>query len=328
VINDRVYVCYDTKELPAETELISVENEPVSKIIENLLSYMPSDGKIKTGKLWEMNNGDNSFPVMYYLVYGEKSAFTVKYKKGTGEQGTTVLQADYLKNAGCDYEQRQIESHLNLTFKQTTAILTIRTFSDDLIKKTNENFNTFLDTSFKEINNRKIQSLIIDLRNNSGGHDVNGAMLYSYLTDKSFNYYSSLETAKGKLKIEDHPNLSLLNHNKNNFKGKVYFLINGKSFSATAEFCAIAKSNDRGKFIGEETGGGYYGNTSGERTILILPNTKIRINIPLVKYVMAVKEAEYKDRGIIPDYIITPDIASIINGKDVQLDEALKIAEK
>lgn len=116
--------------------------------------------------------------------------------------------------------------------------------------------------------------------------------------------------------------------NENNLKSAVLFLINGKSFSTTAEFCSIAKSNKRGKFIGEETGGGYYGNTSGERTTIVLPNSKIKINIPLDKYVMAVQKAKYKDRGIIPEYIIIPTIGDVIQNKDVQLNAALKLAAR
>jgi C-terminal processing protease CtpA/Prc len=115
---------------------------------------------------------------------------------------------------------------------------------------------------------------------------------------------------------------------KNNYKGKVYFLINGKSFSTTAEFCAIAKSNNRGKFIGEETGGGYYGNTSGARTTITLPNSKIKVNIPLHKYVMAVKKANHPDRGVIPDYIVSPGINEAISDKDVQLNYAMSLIEK
>ena len=98
------------------------------------------------------------------------------------------------------------------------------------------------------------------------------------------------------------------------------------SFSATAEFCSIARSNKRGKFIGEETGGGYYGNTSGKFVDTTLPNSKIIISIPTIKYIMAVRKEKFRDRGIIPDYTVTPNINDIIENKDVQLNYALKLA--
>ena len=105
-------------------------------------------------------------------------------------------------------------------------------------------------------------------------------------------------------------------------------MINGLSFSTTADFCAIAKSNNRGIFIGEETGGGYYGNTSGGRVNVKLPNSNIDIIIPQFKYVNDVKKAKYQDRGIIPDYTILTAIDDVLQQKDVQLNYALKLAKE
>jgi hypothetical protein len=110
------------------------------------------------------------------------------------------------------------------------------------------------------------------------------------------------------------------------FLGKVYFLINGNSFSATAEFCAVARSERRGEFIGEETGGGYYGNTSGYDTLLVLPNTRIKVDIPRIKYTVAVRPAQYPDRGIIPEHVVIPSIADVMAHKDVALEYALHLA--
>src|SRR5690606_10075594 len=156
----------------------------------------------------------------------------------------------------------------------------------------------------------------------------NGSLLYSFLTDKPFAYYSSLETVSSKFPEDAHPNLKIQQPQKNNFLGKCYFLINGKSFSTTSEFCAIAKSNARGKFSGEETGGGYYGNTGGEMERVILPTTKITVVIPRRKYVLAVRPQKFKDRGVIPDYEVIPGIDDILSNRDVQLEYALKLAEK
>ena len=104
-------------------------------------------------------------------------------------------------------------------------------------------------------------------------------------------------------------------------------MINGLSFSAAAEFCAVAKNNSRGKFIGEETGGTYCGNTSGNFVDTTLPHSQISISLPTTKYTMAVKETKYWNRGIIPDYVVTPTIFDIIRSVDVQLNYAIKLTE-
>jgi C-terminal processing protease CtpA/Prc len=98
------------------------------------------------------------------------------------------------------------------------------------------------------------------------------------------------------------------------------------SFSATTEFCAVAKSNKRALFIGEETGGTYVGNTSGKFVERLLPNTQIKISVPTIQYVMAVKKEKLKSRGIIPDHILMPTMSDILRKKDVQLEYTIKLA--
>ena len=104
--------------------------------------------------------------------------------------------------------------------------------------------------------------------------------------------------------------------------------MNGRSFSGVAEFAAIAKSNDRAIFIGEECGGGYYGNSSGDEAMVTLPNTQITVRIPLIKYAMAVKRIESKDGGFVLDYPVDVTIGDLIAHTDGQLDDALRIVAK
>ena len=112
---------------------------------------------------------------------------------------------------------------------------------------------------------------------------------------------------------------------ENSFRGKVYFLIDGRSFSGAAEFAAIAKSEHRGIFIGEETGGGYYGNTSGSEVFVNLPATQISCRIPVINYMLAVKKARFSDRGVLPDYPVYPTIFDLLEKTDRQLDFAIKV---
>ncbi len=238
-----------------------------------------------------------------------------------------ILTADYFPKMQCAPDRAVVNQYLSLEYRPNAiAVMTIKTFANEYLKRTKENFETFLAVSFKELKDKKITKLIIDLRENGGGEDSNGLLLYRYLADEPFQYYASLNSTKRI--ITDHPNLATQQPEDNNFTGKVEFLIGGKSFSGAAEFSSVARTNSRGVFIGEETAGGYYGNTSGSKIALVLPNTKIRVNVPLTKYVMAVKKVEYKDRGIIPDYIIVPTIDDYIHQNDVQMDFALKLANE
>jgi len=74
-------------------------------------------------------------------------------------------------------------------------------------------------------------------------------------------------------------------------------------------------------FIGEETGGGYYGNTSGRFLNFTLPETWTTGCIPLIKYslVTSINTIPF-GRGLIPDHIIHPDIADYLNHRDPELE--------
>ena len=99
----------------------------------------------------------------------------------------------------------------------------------------------------------------------------------------------------------------------------------GLVFSVTAEFAAVAHYLKRATFIGEETGGGYYGNNSGTFVIVTLPNTKLNVGIPMMAYYTKVKGYSHPDRGVIPDYEVKTRISDILQGKDPVLEFGLKL---
>ena len=90
-------------------------------------------------------------------------------------------------------------------------------------------------------------------------------MLYSYLAKNSFRYLAAVYQANDPIPLVNNSNLGMHQPKPISFNGEIVFLIDELSFSATADFCAIAKSNNRGVLIGEETGGAYYGNNAGRK---------------------------------------------------------------
>lgn len=327
-IGNKAYaVCNGFDELLPGTELLSIDGMNVNDIRKQLFRYLSGDGRIESKKYWVLNR--DAFPFLYSWVFGEKTEYTIEFKTKSGDVKTILLAAKYLKEPCTPLAIPHNTKQLRLESKSSKlAVLTISTFSSEKLRQTNENFVQFLDTTFRELRANKTTTLIIDLRYNSGGDDKNGALLYSYLTSKPFKYFEAIETKRRRLTPTDHPGLGIQEPAVSNFNGKVIFIINGLCFSTTADFCAIAKSHNRGKFVGEETGGAYQGNTSGETFRMTLPNSSINISIPTHMYHNAVRRQKYLDRGIIPDYIVEPSIDDVISGKNVQLDYALKLFGK
>ena len=63
---------------------------------------------------------------------------------------------------------------------------------------------------------------------------------------------------------------------RNHFDGDVYIIIGGNSFSATTLFAYAMKHQKNVTIVGEETGGGSYGNTAWMIPEVVLPQTKVR----------------------------------------------------
>jgi hypothetical protein len=251
--------------------------------------------------------------------------------------------------------EMKIDSSLNL------VTLSFNDFSLDSYENGRIGFQKKLDYYFKTISKNKVQNLIIDVRRNEGGEQGMEDHLLSYLIDKEYIKYRYVEipsfdysfikhtqkssNAKKEKFVNDLKEEFYLNKdgrylnkpdfyngdkpNENNFKGNLYILINGLTFSGGSEFASLAKNYTNAKFIGEETGGGFYGNSSGIHLYFTLPNTKLTGRIPICKFVLEQKETIIPfGRGVLPDYEIQPTIEEYLNGIDKEMELTKEIITK
>lgn len=335
------------------TEIISINGKPICKIINSLIELITADGYNKTFKYKYLSNKFG----FYYSQYDSSDRIDFEFIAPKSNKTQLIdmdlmFESDIEKNKKLRYNSEGRKEKLSFSIVDNSiAVISIRTFLND------KSLRKFLDKSFHKIDSMELENLIIDLRDNRGGNDYNGAYLYSYLTDKPFKYYERFETqltpnqkvipninffdsyenltyltsiiskdSIGRSVISDfestyHKNPENYHEPKpNNYKGKVCVLIDGGSFSVTSEFCSILHYNHRAVFVGEETGGGYYGNTSGLRCNLILPNTKIIASLPLIKFVSAVEDSDADfGRGVLPDIEIQSNRYDISNSIDTQM---------
>ena len=224
------------------------------------------------------------------------------------------------------------------------------------------NYHDFYKQSFQRIKNNESKVLILDLRNNGGGRLNEITELYSYLADTTFVFLQkskvvsktslfSADYFKGggiafkafktlvsplyygytffKVHKNEDGNYYYKSGTKphklgeNAFKGKIYVLINGGSFSASSIISSNLKGSKRATFVGEETGGAYNGCVAGQMPVLELPKSKVKIRIGLVT-VKPFHKSEIDGRGIFPDKEIIPTLEDRINGVDPEMNWILE----
>ena len=248
--------------------------------------------------------------------------------------------------------EKNYNRNLNFLEKDSSvAVLNIRSFKIGDSK-------TFYRESFAKIAAYNSKTLVLDLRNNGGGRVNEIADLYSYLADSTFVFLDKSEVVsksslfKGAyfyggsfgvkaLKIIFSPiiySYILLTvdkkqdgknyfetqtkprpMNKNAFKGKVYVIINGGSFSASSIISSNLKGSKRAFFVGEETGGAFNGTVAGFMPRVKLPNSDIQIRMGVLYMAPHFKTAT-EGRGIFPDMEIIPTIDDRIKENDPEMN--------
>jgi C-terminal processing protease CtpA/Prc len=106
---------------------------------------------------------------------------------------------------------------------------------------------------------------------------------------------------------------------KNHFDGKVYVITGGNSFSATSLFAQVLKGQDNVLMVGEETGGGSYGNTSWYIPDVSLPITGIRFSLPRFRQVIN-KNNPKTGQGVQPDVYVNYTPYALRQGIDVKVE--------
>ena len=113
---------------------------------------------------------------------------------------------------------------------------------------------------------------------------------------------------------------------KNNFNGTTYILTGGNTFSAASLFTKALKDQHDVIVVGEETGGGAYGNTAWLIPDVTLPITRVRFRLPLFRLV--VDKNEQKGRGIIPEVLAIPTVEAIRRNADFKMEKTLQLIKE
>ncbi len=276
------------------------------------------------------------------LTKAEKKAKKIKFKKERNEK----------RKKAFDYTRKEFRRELTFVGQDSSVgYLKIKSF-------TGWKYKPFYDEVFKALDSLKTENLVIDLRNNLGGSLKEITYLYSYLTDKNFTFINPSETNSripimksamsnstsigtkilGTIGFPVIATINLLKTKKEdgklyykfkaskehepnplNFKGKLYVIINGNSFSASSILSTQLKGTNRATFAGEETGGAYNGTVAGYYKVYELPNTKVKARIGLMHI-----DSKFKTTpdgyGIKPDVEILPSYQDRLNGVDPELE--------
>lgn len=350
----------DNADIVPGMQIISINGHTVPELLKLLMSKISGDGYIQTGKKKRL---ERSFAQNYWLFADQSTEFTLIAKDISGKIVTAkvpgVMNSERTANRNTNPVNRQLlnaitkldgpKQNISLRFEEGGAVAGIRIRAFDGYR-----FITELDSVFHILNEKKTKALILDLRGNGGGVDEYGAALVAHFTDKPFRYFDRIQLKsispsfatwkqqtfedlrKGTVPNPEggylvttslHSGVGEQKPAKNPFKGKVFVLMDGGTFSTSADVTAGLRKHTKAIFIGEESGGTYEGNTSGLNALIKLPNSELGLKIHMYGYWNAGPKGE-KGRGTLPDYPMETQMADLLEGRDMQWKSAVAMALK
>jgi hypothetical protein len=123
-------------------------------------------------------------------------------------------------------------------------------------------------------------------------------------------------------------NLKLKPSKQDVFKGKLYVLMNGICFSSAADLISDIKKTRKAVFIEEESGGTFEGPTGGDNIVIELPNSKIMVRMSPNIQIGYLYQKHPTGRGVLPDYRTSYTIQQLIEGKDLELELAIRLIKE
>lgn len=317
------------------TIIKKINNVPGDEIISTLKNYVQSDGYNENGKISQLNGNviltayfyqiiarDSVWNIEFINRFGQTESASFKVKKTVKTDRTTEkVSKDTTTAPRPDLPKLNSYRSLQIDTSLSSGFMTINTFKND------GNLDIFFRRSFKTLRKNNIRYLVIDLRRNTGGLMSSTTKLLSYVKDSAFhmaqeaygikrtssykkyitNYWKnriihlfSTKDDKGLFHLKFYEKHTFRLKKKNHFDGQIFVLTGGLSYSASAIFAQKMKGQSNVTIIGEETGGGAYGTTAMGSYKVLLPNSKIYVNIPLYRLIIDSTLQEV-GRGVQPD---------------------------
>jgi len=315
-LNSKLYVkdpFNNAEKVKAGTEILKINGMPVEQIQQKIFEIISADGYNKSAK-WNYIN--RYFPRLLALLLDTPKDYSVTIEKANKEEEISLNKITTGSSSSTNF---LLDCKKRLCFEineeKKIGILTIRSFSfggGDL-----NAFKRFIDDSFEEIKTKKIENLIIDVRDNGGGDPYCASYLLQQIAHNPFNYFQKSVGGYGDIKENVVPlKLPFLN--------KPYVLIDGRGFSTTGHFCSLVKHYDLGIFVGQELGSTYTCNDNSET--ITLKNTQLAFRVARNTYATIANQFP-KNKGILVDYEVLPTVTEMIHNEDVVMKYTLRLIQ-
>lgn len=338
----------------ANDEIIDIDGRSSAELVADLMPHLRADGSSDGKRRSQIDSTfdggalDRLLPLLHPPADGHYQ-LRLRDPRGVARNvavGATTIKAreSALLAAGVVPESDAWQFDID----GGVATLTLPTFSfwrDDF------DWKGFLDRSFDALAARRIQRLVIDLRQNEGGDDAIGDALLShlivrphtfpapraesayervpyrlarYLDTWDFDFFDRtgqvVQGADRNWVLREQQADRVIAPVAKPYRGRVVALIGPRMSSAGYLVARNLKASHAAILVGRTTGGNLRGLNGGQLAWITLPYSGVAVDIPLLAWM---PKTAQPDSGVDPDIAVVTSVRDVIAGRDVERERAL-----
>lgn len=292
----------------------------------------------------EIKDSTHVIKIMQLFEKEEDSTLTIQKNKPQEITKQALKQANITINQHASWAIEQKYKKLKIDTINSLAIFRIDEFEGKKYKQ-------FYTKVFKTLHEQKTDKLVIDLRGNGGGKMFDACHLLTYLLKEPFSYEFKRKNTKVRFRKYMTDSKCLIGfmplafsfvakkttrndstiytvsnkpQQKYPFKGDIFVLTNGGTFSAASFVASYLKQLRKATLIGNETGGSESGTNAMLFAFLTLPETQIILRLPLYR-INHILPLEDTGNGVVPSFTVNYTIQEIIEKKDKEIEKVYEL---
>ena len=318
----KLYIPENSLGLPVGAEIVGIGSLDTDKILKILASA--SCGETYANKL--SNFAKRDFAYRLFLSFGEKASFLLRLK-ANGKAVPHKIKPVYFWQIENTVKQESVNS-----FKRISKDIIY--FKLDSFQRT-QKYLELLEKFSAELKENNYKTLILDIRDNSGGNSLALEELLFKISYVPFRVYNATRVKRSRLaeaiygaKFEQDLDYGQrrvyqckeeLIGDETAFKGRIYLLTGPETFSTAFDCASVLREMKRATLIGEPCGGRMI--QTGNHFPIYLFKHLISLTVPYKDFVPwgeRFKDFSYSNPKelIEPDYFAAQTESSIATGED------------
>ncbi len=344
------------KSIEAFSEIISINSIPAEKIISEISKYVSAE--LDHFRIVRI---ERSLGFYLWLVFGFEDEYALELKHN-GKMQKFNVSGITIEELRAQREQVGNEKPYSFYMLEdnTIGVIDFRQMIDA------QKFSIFLDSVFTIIDDKDIQHLVIDTRQNGGGNSYLANLLFNYITENPYKMTTQMDlkySKKAKKRYKQYFRSQIKWYKRplyyitspfNDELRKLFFTKNGtivtykptdknkpedKNLKFTGETYLLtshytfSSANMLAAAFKHYNMGLILGeetggvlNSFGEMIILNLPNTNLSAYCSIKRFVHPGYDG--KVSGVVPDIEIKPSLEDIIDERDVAIEYVINLVSK